>query len=808
LANLRWLILGVVGALCHIGIPVTTWSAEPAVHKDWPSVTGDATNQRYSPLNQINRENVDRLGGAWMSAIFPDGASSRATPAIHDGLMFLNAGQGVYALDATNGKIVWSWLADRRPAGADIADRVRAGIGTPNFQGVSTGDGRVYVGLMNGSVAALNEKTGAMLWTTNIGAVPPMRAQSVSDTPIYAKGMVIAGMGAGDNGLRGRIVALDARTGKILWTFFTVPAPGEFGHDTWPQDNETWTVGGGGVWQVGTVDEKLGMVYYVVGNTAPDWGGELRGGDNLFTSSVVALDLKTGRRKWHFQGIHHDIWDGDIATAPVLYDIKINGKMRKGIAAIRPDGYLFLLDRATGKPLVPVEERLVPQNPRSKSAQTQPFPVGGESMLPDCTFWKDKIPKGFVCDSVFFPPSFPPPSQDPPNVLAPVMLVRNTPMSYSPQTGFFYARGTAMVSQRRRAEDPLYFTAFVGFVPHVKSYGILAAFDARTSKIAWQQMMPPETLGSGGSMTTAGGLMFRLGGDGNFTAHDARTGNIVWRFQTGYRGGGGPPAAYEIDGAQYIAVSVGPVVWAFRLNGAVPPVATSAPSGGGGGGGGGFKDTDRIETTLVTRDMGMFPGERTFTDPYSFNPPRARVKAGTTVSFSNTGRQTYTVVAEDGSWTTGPIPVTEARTVHFDKPGIYTYAAKEFPWSYGQIMVTNDQVARNGAYITEQATRGRALYTLHCASCHLDSLQGSDKSTPLIGTTFADHWYDRTFGELYDKIRTTMPQMYPNSLTAEQYLDVMAYLLQSNDFPRGPAALIVDSQKLKTKLKDSREGPG
>ena len=223
------------------------------------------------------------------------------------------------------------------------------------------------------------------------------RGQTVSDAPIYAKGIVLAGLGSGVNGLRGRIVALDAN-GKIPWTFFSVPAPGEIGHDTWPKESDVWEIGGGGVWQVGTVDQDLGMVYYVIGNTAPQWGGEVREGDNLFTSSVVALDLQTGQRKWHFQAIHHDIWDADIATAPVLYDIEKDGKKRKAIAAIRPDGYLFVLDRVTGEPIVPIEERPVPQNPRSKTAKTQPFPVGGESMLPDCRFWQEQVPIGFVCD--------------------------------------------------------------------------------------------------------------------------------------------------------------------------------------------------------------------------------------------------------------------------------------------------------------------------------------------------------------------------------------------------------------------------
>jgi len=305
-------------------------------------------------------------------------------------------------------------------------------------------------------------------------------------------------------------------------------------------------------------------------------------------------------------------------------------------------------------------------------------------------------------------------------------------------------------------------------------------------------------------MTTAGGLMFRLGGDGNFTARNAKTGDIVWQFQTGHRGGSGHPAAYELNGEQYLAISVGPVVWSFKLDGKVPPAAASSPPAGGGAGGGGFKDTDTIDTTSVTRDMGLLGGIRDFADPYTFNPSRAQAVVGTAVTFRNTGKQATTVVADDGSWTSGLIPVGARRQVRFEKPGLYTYVSKEFPWSYGQIRVTNDRIARNGAFSRAQATRGRALYAIHCASCHLDNLEGSNQAVSLTGPTFADHWHNRTLGDLYTKIRTTMPQKNPQSLSAAEYLDIMAYLLQANDSPPGPADLETSSPKFKTLIRNAR----
>jgi quinohemoprotein ethanol dehydrogenase len=796
-----------VAVFCQLCFATISWPSEfgSGAGKNWPLVSGDTSNQRYSSLDRINLRTVQSLSGAWKSAPFQDGASSRSTPVVHDGVMFVNAGARVYALNAENGSVVWSWQPDKRQAEGLILT-LRAGFGVPNYQGVAIGNGAVFVGLMDGRVAALNEKTGDVLWMRQIGDEPRRIGQAVSAAPTYADGIVFAGLANGDFGLRGRVVALDAKTGKDLWQFYTVPGLGESGHETWDKDNDTWKIGGGGVWQVGTVDKELGTAYFAVGNTTPSWGGELRAGDNLYTSSVIALDLKTGRKKWHFQAIHHDIWDADVATAPVLYEVKKDGKNRKGVAIIRSDGYVFMLDRETGQPLVPIEERPVPQNVQSKSAKTQPFPVGADGLLPDCSFWTDKIPAGFVCEAAFTPPSWPPPSQDPPNVLAPMWGVRNTPMSYSPQTGLLYARGTASLDWRRRAEDP-YYWQFIGFVPDLKTYGFLAAFDSRSSKIVWKHEMRPETLGQGGSITTAGGLMFRLGGDGEFTAYNAKTGDSVWQFQTGYRGGSGSPSTYEVNGTQYIAVPVGPVIWGFKLNGSLREMASSTPVPSPYGDfseSGAFQNTDRIETTKLQSDAGGLGGIRYYLDPYSFDPTRARVKAGTTVTFGNRGQETYTIVARDGSWTTGPIPVTEERKIRFDKPGLYTYVSKEHPWSYGQLMVVGDAIAKDGVYSSEQASRGQKLYTVNCASCHLDTLEGNGQAASLVGLTFGEHWNNRTFTELYARISTTMPQKSPGSLTPDAYLEILSYLLQANNFPAGAEPLKSDSMKFRSAIGDSR----
>ena len=310
----------------------------------------------------------------------------------------------------------------------------------------------LFVGLGNAQVAALRQDTGELVWAESVGSVPEQDGESVTTAPMYAQGKVFVGLANGDSGGQGRIIALDAQTGEKQWTFFTVPRPGEFGHDTWPQDSDIWKLGGGGVWLNGTVDPDLGMIYFATGNPVPMFGGELREGDNLFTASILALDIDTGERRWHYQVVRHDIWDADIATPMLLYETQIDGQMRNALAAIRADGYIFQLDRETGEPIVPIEEREVPQDAFLKTAPTQPFPLA-DSILPDCSFWRDRVPPPFELNcSSYTPLSITEHAIVAPGV--PIPMVRVTPMSFSPQTGYIYAQGRAHVGRARRLPDP------------------------------------------------------------------------------------------------------------------------------------------------------------------------------------------------------------------------------------------------------------------------------------------------------------------------------------------------------------------
>ncbi len=655
-------------------MPVRSHADAVTGGQDWPTVTGGFGNARYSPLAQITAQNISRLGAAWTSAKLDATASSRAMAVVKDGLMFFTAPPFVYALDAKTGKTVWRYTARTQNGGRGGG----AQGSSPAREGVAVAEGLVFVGMSDARVVALREKTGELAWSRYVGDNPRDKGQVISGAPLFAAGLVSFGLSA-DNGWRGQIVALDPQTGKEAWRFFSIPATGEKGHDTWPPTN-TWKRGGGAVWLVGTDDPSTGSVYYVTGNGVPQLGGEYRAGDNLYLCSVIALDAKTGSLKWHYQVIHHDIWEGDISSSPVLFDAQVDGRPRKGIAAIRADGYLFMLDRETGKPFGKIEERKVAQDALQKTSPTQPFPVGADRVLDDCDVWKTRpTPKGFEIGCFFTPASV-----QRPNVLAPNYGMRVAPMSFDTQTGYFYATGAAGLSWLRRADDPHFFSnSFNNRVPGVNAlnFGVLAAIDSRTGKIAWKKEYRPGR--PSGALTTAGGLLFQGAPDGTLEALNAKTGDRLWSFQTSAEPG--PAATYEIDGEQYVAVISGGAAWGFKLGGTLAPAAapTRAPVETFVGM---ITDTNQIETSSLARDNG-FTGFRYFTDEYAFAPYRARVKAGTQVTWRNNGRMIHTIVAEDGSWTTGPLETGDVGGVTFDKPGTYTYICKEHPWAYGQIIV-------------------------------------------------------------------------------------------------------------------------
>ena len=555
-------------------------------------------------------------------------------------------------------------------------------MGTPDREGVALGDGLVFFGTSDARVVALREDTGELVWNEYVGEDARDKGQGISGAPVYAGGIVSVGLSA-DNGWRGQVVGLDGKTGKEVWRWFAVPAPGEPGSETWPKTAQ-WKFGGGALWLAGVADEEAGLVYYVTGNGVPQLSGENREGDNLYICAIVALDMKTGALKWHFQTIRHDIWEADMSVSPILFDAQVDGRTVKAVGAIRPDGWVFSFDRITGKPLQTLEERSVPQDRFQKTAATQPFVAGGEAVLPDCDWWKTQpIPNRFEIGCHYQAVSI-----DRPNVLLPYYGMRVAPMAYSPQTRYFYAVGERSLRWLRRAEDGYFFsTAFSGRVPGIDRLEtfVMAAIDSATHTIVWRRELAPGAGRPSGVLTTAGGLLFHAAPDGNFNAHDARTGEIVWQFRTGSPAGG-PAASFEVNGEQFITLVTSTNVWAFKLGGTLPQQAPLPPRTEPELFVGPVAETTQVETAALQRDMA-FTGARFMTDEYQFSPYRTKVAVGATVTWRNNGTMIHSAVGEDGSWSTGPIDPAGVAAVTFSKPGTYVYTCREHPWAYAQIIV-------------------------------------------------------------------------------------------------------------------------
>jgi alcohol dehydrogenase (cytochrome c) len=464
------------------------------------------------------------------------------------------------------------------------------------------------------------------------------------------------------------VTAYDANTGNQVWRFYTIPAPGEFGSDTWPQ-TDMWKYGGGSMWMTPALDPDLGMLYIAVGNPSPDLDGSIRAGDNLYTESLVALDAKTGQHKWHFQEVHHDIWDYDTVSPAILFNTTMNGQAVKGIGQAGKTGWVYLLDRTNGKPLVGIDERAVPQIGEQNTSATQPYPQGDSFVPLSCDQPVGNYPRAgiftpFLSDPILMCPGANGGSEW-------------SPSSYSPDTGLIYVCGihqpqiwTAKPDQIDQGTLRL-GSAFVT-PPGGKTSGTFTAVNVRTNKIAWQAQWAQMCIG--GSMTTAGGLVFAGEGNGNFDAYDAAGGKLLWQFQTG-AGVNAPPVTYSVDGQQYVAVASGgnfqlnyprgDTLWVFALNGTLGPVAAPAAPP---------EPTAATVNSLDIVDFGFSPGN-------TLIPP------GTTVTWTNTGQIGHTTTSDDGIWDSGLLNNGDSFSYTFDTPGTYWYFCIPHPFMRGRIVV-------------------------------------------------------------------------------------------------------------------------
>jgi quinohemoprotein ethanol dehydrogenase len=658
---------------------------------DWITYGGALNNERYSTLDQINTSNVASIKGAWLTRLGSGRGGKyiqEADPLVVDGVMYIPTGNDdIFALDATTGKKIWEYNSDI----PQVNDLICCGW---DNRGVAIGNGMVFTGLLDGSFVAIDQKTGKTIWRDQLEDYHD--GYSITGATRYYDGMVFTGMSGGDNGIRGRVYALDAQTGKELWRFYNIPAPGEFGSDSWPSPNDpdpekaaAWTHGGATVWQAPAIDPDLGMLYYSTGNAGPTADGSMRPGDNLFTASIMALDYRTGQYKWHFQEVHHDIWDWDAPSPVVLFDQTYDGVVRKGLYQCGKPGWCYFLDRTNGQPLVGINETPVVQEPRQSTSPTQPIPVG-DSFVPTCASPQAGFPQaGCMLDAFWDVP-----------VVEPGTAGEWSPTSYDPQTGYAYVMGGETISAKARRYVPFvlgkHYSSSAS-VPVLDSpiQNTFTALDSRTNTVAWQKTLPGAQ--SYGAVSTAGGLVFVGQVDGNLVAYDARTGDKLWQFQTGW-GISAPPMVYSVNGQEYVAVAPGgnrggvvttdgDAVWSFSLNGTIDEVASPPPVVTKIGYSGPLVKVG--QPVGQTRDLYgavIFDGTVHVAD-YFFTPQRTGIAVGTTLQFTNDGSVAHTATATDGSWDTGEIAAGDTVSVTFNQAGTWGYACTPHPWMIGQIVV-------------------------------------------------------------------------------------------------------------------------
>ena len=551
----------------------------------WITNGGNVYNQRYSPLDQINRDNVSELKAVWRARLDGSGAgpmhSGEAQPIVYEGVVYIITGANdVFAISVETGERLWQYEAFLDPA---IATSICCGWAA---RGVALGEGKVFVGQLDGKLVALNQQTGQPVW--EVQAERWQAGYTITSSPLYFDGMVITGFAGAEYGTRGRVKAYSADDGSHLWTFYTVPEPGQPGSETWPADSDAWQNGGGTVWQTPAVDPDLGLLYFYTANAGPDFNGSLREGDNLFTSSVVALDASSGEMSWYYQTVHHDIWDYDGTNPVILFDVELDGRQRKGIAAAGKTSWVYILDRTDGKPLIGIEERAVLQEPRQKTAATQPYPIG-DALTPQQI---DVQPEGYklVNDGKIYTPYW-----DEPVAIKPSAFggVNWPPSSYDPTTHTMYvcANDQMQLYKADIVGEPEEGEQFLGGafnMSRIPAAGYFAALDVTTNKLKWRQQWA-ETCYSG-STVTAGGLVFVGRNDGRLLALDSSDGTWLWEFQTG-AGVNATSSVFEHEGQQYVVVysagnlfagsPKGDSVWLFALHGTMEP-AQPALAGGPG----------------------------------------------------------------------------------------------------------------------------------------------------------------------------------------------------------------------------------
>ena len=501
--------------------------------QNWLTYYGAYDGQRYSPLEQINTGNVRRLSPAWVFQCGPTGLEAgastyawEAAPVVVDGVMYVTGWDGwAWALDAVTGQELWRYK-HATPFDTSLC------CGNVN-RGVAVAQGKVFVVSPNAHVLALDAVTGKRVWDKTNGDV--RAGESATLAPLIVKDMVIVGSSGGEFGVRGHLDAFDLETGERRWRTYTVPKPGEPGSETWPADGEAWARGGGNPWITPTYDPELNLLYFGTGNPAPDFDGEVRPGDNLYTDCVVAVNPDNGQMRWHYQHNPHDLWDYDSISENILFDL--DG--RKLMGHFNKNGYAYVLDRTDG-------------------SVVRVFP------FVDRITWGEVDPTGKITVKVY-----PDKEGDPVHFWpGPGGGKEWTHAAYSPRTQLFYVPvqdvGATATRRRREFRESIPYWGAGVAVDSENMAGSVSAFDPATGREVWRWRNEVPMCAS--VLATGGDLVFAGEPSGEFNALNARTGELLWRFQCG-SGHHSNPTTYSVGGRQYIAVPTG---WGGWIEGFAP----------------------------------------------------------------------------------------------------------------------------------------------------------------------------------------------------------------------------------------------
>jgi PQQ-dependent dehydrogenase (methanol/ethanol family) len=540
---------------------MTMGFASIASAQNWPVYGGDAGNTRYSQSTQINASNVDKLKVQWALQLGTT-RSQESTPILVGDTLFVTSSFGpknTFAVNAKTGEVKWTYQPDV-PKGID-----QYACCDVNNRGVAHADGKIFLGRLDAHVVALDEKTGKELWKTAI--IDYTSGSVITSPPTIVKNLVITGYGGGEYGVRGSIVALDQKTGKEVWRTQTVPQPGEPGGDTWKGDSGKY--GGAVAWHIGSYDPKLNLVYYGTSNPSP-WSASVRGNDssdigkfsNLYSASVLALNADTGKITWHYQFTPHDAWDYDGVNELVFADLPVEGKKTPVIMQANRNGFFYVIDRASGK-LISAKKYIEAVNwATGIDLKTgTPIEAAGNAKRPGM-----KRKASDVC----------------PNLIGGKNWM---PMSYSEATGLVYIPTMNLCmdmegiqSEYKRGAFYLGVNFDLGKVGPGGHMGGVKAWDPIKQQEVWfnKEDLPY----TGGMMTTKSNLLFHGDIKGIFKAVDAKTGKLLWKFNTG-SGITAAPMTYTLDGKQYIAVVSGRTLSIPAFFGALgEKMVAASPEGG------------------------------------------------------------------------------------------------------------------------------------------------------------------------------------------------------------------------------------